>query len=616
MMKHLLKTMVALLAIAAATIGPARGQTTYNVTTARLAEGTEDAANWTLASGSTLTTGTNVLGGVEEGSTLTATYSGDRVVESVKAVKSTISLSTPLTMEALTAGTIVVSSPQEGMKYSINDGAKTTTGIESITVQAGDKVAFYGNGTSITSYNGTKFTGGSAQVMVYGNIMSLLDEDNFSTATTLPQTNNYGNMIFCALFQGNANLTDASGMLLPATTLTMNCYNSMFNNCGNLVTAPALPATTLASYCYSMMFSGCSSLEIAPVLPATTLSRSSYYQMFYNCSNLKSVTCLATSGINVNNSTMSWLEGAGPEDTKIFKADPNANWPEGVNGIPNGWTRMDGTPDSWTEGTVYNSGNIDLRTLQVGDILMEGVTMNTNTNSMDQMYLNMNRYAVNGTTAYWGLQNLSTLVVGEKGLFSDFGQTFTPITESGADGNAWVVTSIVDQSGFGSDWKEVYLSGISHSFPLTPNANHTVWTLAGTPEYDIELQVNYYPQYKLMQVPANWTVTADDQPINLHGDTATIIEGAQVLLTPEYPDRVKSVRLLSAFTVGDIAVYYLPGESWSQAIANHPVNTSLVINNGSVCKSANTAFILNYDFLPVSPDTPIDPTLSYQWLDD
>ena len=277
---------------------------------------------------------------------------------------------------------------------------------------------------------------------------------------------------------------------------------------------------------------------------------------------------------------------------------------------------MDGTPDSWTEGTVYNSGNIDLRTLQVGDILMEGVTMNTNTNSMDQMYLNMNRYAVNGTTAYWGLQNLSTLVVGEKGLFSDYGQTFTPITESGANGNAWVVTSIVDQSEFGSDWREVYLSGISHSLPLTPNANHTVWTLAGTPEYNIELQVNYYPLYKLMQVPANWTVTADDQPVNLHGDTATIIEGAQVLLTPEYPDRVKSVRLLSAFTVGDIAVYYLPGESWSQAIANHPVNTSLVINNGSVCKSANTAFILNYDFLPVSPDTPIDPTLSYQWLDD
>lgn len=64
-------------------------------------------------------------------------------------------LATPLTLEALTDGTIVVNDPRSGMQYTLNGGAKTTmSGTTNINVVAGDKVAFYGNGTSITSYNG------------------------------------------------------------------------------------------------------------------------------------------------------------------------------------------------------------------------------------------------------------------------------------------------------------------------------------------------------------------------------------------------------------------------------------------------------------------------------
>lgn len=36
------------------------------------------------------------------------------------------SLSTPLTIEATTDGTIIVTDPKEGMKYSLNDGVKNT----------------------------------------------------------------------------------------------------------------------------------------------------------------------------------------------------------------------------------------------------------------------------------------------------------------------------------------------------------------------------------------------------------------------------------------------------------------------------------------------------------
>ena len=55
--------------------------------TVRMAEGTEEAANWSIASGNAFVDGTQVLENVMSGSELTATYSGTRKVKSVKAVK-------------------------------------------------------------------------------------------------------------------------------------------------------------------------------------------------------------------------------------------------------------------------------------------------------------------------------------------------------------------------------------------------------------------------------------------------------------------------------------------------------------------------------------------------
>ena len=106
-------------------------------------------------------------------------------------------LATPLTLEAKTAGTIVVKNPQTGMKYSLNGGAKTAVTSDAITVAVGDKVQFYGSG--ITAYysedsdpsNDTEITGGTAECSIYGNIMSLLYETDFSTATALTATHTF-----------------------------------------------------------------------------------------------------------------------------------------------------------------------------------------------------------------------------------------------------------------------------------------------------------------------------------------------------------------------------------------------------------------------------------------
>ena len=202
---------------------------------------------------------------------------------------------TPLTLEAITAGTIVVNNPQAGMQYSLNGGAKQAVTTDAITVAIGDKVQFYGNGTSITAYysndytdNDTKITGGTAQVKVYGNIMSLVDETGYETATEL--TKDY---TFAYLFNGNAQLTDISDLQLPATTLAEACYYNMFNGCTGLTTVPEklLPATTLAKGCYQNMFWGCKGLTTVPekLLPATEMKPSCYASMFYQCTGLTTV---------------------------------------------------------------------------------------------------------------------------------------------------------------------------------------------------------------------------------------------------------------------------------------------------------------------------------------
>ena len=249
----------------------------------------------------------------------------------------TVTSQTPLTIEAITAGTVNVQYAPSGMKYSKNGEAmKSAQDYPSITVAVGDKVRFYGNGTSITNYNGTKISGGSAQVKAYGNIMSLVDETGYATATTLSSDN-----AFYGFFQNNSTLTDASGLLLPAMTLTKycynlmfqnctaltaapaelpattlfdRCYNGMFNGCTNLVTAPEIKASTLDVYCCNQMFYNCSNLETAPVLNATTLASNCYNQMFRSCSKLSSVTCLATD-ISANKCLSNWLYDAGTSAT-------------------------------------------------------------------------------------------------------------------------------------------------------------------------------------------------------------------------------------------------------------------------------------------------------------
>ena len=263
---------------------------TYSV---KMADGTKDAANWTISDGTTTKTGDEGLDAVAEGQSVTLKYNGRLKVKSVTATtdavptEEPVTLATPLTIEAITPGTIVVDMSDNlptGMQYSKNGGAKTAV-TTSIEVAAGDKVQFYGNGTSTQAYGNypevkIQGSGDGFQTKVYGNIMSLLDEEGFATKTELPNAE----YVFYELFWGNSTLIDASELLLPAATLAYACYRQMFEGCTNLTTAPKLPATTLAQSCYYSIFAGCTSLTNAYVKAAYTVEKGECIDMFYHCS--------------------------------------------------------------------------------------------------------------------------------------------------------------------------------------------------------------------------------------------------------------------------------------------------------------------------------------------
>ena len=265
------------------------GNITIASTVTRVTATKGDAASHSIGAGNRGTCGTVTIGG-------TVYWQDNAAVDNDAATylaQATIvypdPLATPLTIEAVTPGTIQVyidGTLSTGMKYS-KDGGTTKTLITQTTgipVAKGDKVQFYGNGTSTQAYGGNpqvsiQGTGDGFQTKVYGNIMSLLDETGFATKTDLPNAG----PAFSELFARNITLIDASELLLPATTLATACYYYMFYGCTSLTSAPKLPATTLATQCYTSMFYGCSSLTSAYVKAAYTEERYPCRNMFEGC---------------------------------------------------------------------------------------------------------------------------------------------------------------------------------------------------------------------------------------------------------------------------------------------------------------------------------------------
>jgi len=296
--------------------------------------------------------------------TITVTSNFDNTKKATCTVKVVDPLYSPLTLELKEAGdfTLVIRKFfGSNLYYSYNDGEReeiTTTSVLFENCSVGDTIALY---RTIVGTEPPITIRCSSDCYVYGNVMSLIDSENYATKTDVPEG------AFKDLFKDNGRITNHPDydLVLPATTLAPYCYHYMFSGCVGLKKAPELPATTLDDHCYSYMFSfctglteapelpvtalkaycyqsmfeGCTALKEAPALPAETLVDMCYDCMFYECSSLSSIICLATV-IPSEYCTSLWVYGT--NGTGTFFKNPNKNdWGSGNSGIPAGWTIVD-----------------------------------------------------------------------------------------------------------------------------------------------------------------------------------------------------------------------------------------------------------------------------------
>ena len=95
-------------------------------------------------------------------------------------------------------------------------------------------------------------------------------------------------------------------------------------------------------------------------------------------------------------------------------------------------------------------------------------------------------------------------------------------------------------------------------------AGDNQWTLGQTPDYDLELQVEYYEAHALKEIPAGWTVKVNDidKTAAIVGDSLMITETDSVTLIPAgNPRRVKSVTLAEEPTVTFTVKRAYPGNT-------------------------------------------------------
>lgn len=259
--------------------------------------------------------------------------------------------------EQTVAITQVGSAPAITMQYSYNGKTWDAWDLSALPFGGDTKVYVRGVGNvNFAGYNtrNTFTFGTNAYVYVSGIAEALLNGESevlqYSTAYTFKtlfqdqtalreadrlrfEVMRNSEACYESMFANCRNLLSAPE--LPATKLGYSPYRSMFSGCTSLVKAPSiLPATTVSSWVYAVMFKDCKSLVNAPELPLTTLTPNCYYNMFSGCTSLKTIRCRAK--VTAGDATNQWLYGVKTAGT--FYGHSEYGWSSGASGIPSGWT--------------------------------------------------------------------------------------------------------------------------------------------------------------------------------------------------------------------------------------------------------------------------------------
>ena len=245
----------------------------------------------------------------------------------------------PFTIEALEDGYVVFSyneavptSVAKYMEYS-KDNGETWTRVYNVDEEQVDmpiqmttheKAIVRGKNEALTIYDSDFFQSGyynsvfysDIHFNVYGNIMSLIDPENYADISSVEPYAFYG--LFSSqnayeedepfmpgpvsddrgvggmrgintrdINQDSCKVVNAGQLSLPATNLSSGCYADMFNNCSSLLVAPQiLPAKNCPAGAYNQMFANCRWLYSAPVISADTIGYSGCQSMFQGCASL------------------------------------------------------------------------------------------------------------------------------------------------------------------------------------------------------------------------------------------------------------------------------------------------------------------------------------------
>ena len=261
-------------------------------------------------------------------------------------------------------------------------------------------------------------------------------------------------------------------------------------------------------------------------------------------------------------------------------------------------------------------------------------------------------HTANGSSAYlanwgwWGYGWIATVTAAEgytitKCIFyddanrtaTDSEAPFVVETEEGDDKTPKVNgTPILAYTSKGIKKIEVYGYVTPTEWSLTPDETGKTWTLAKMPASNIELQVEYFAESNLflskdaLADKTNIAVKAGDLGVQFGDDgksANTVTEGTPMTVKFNGTKKLlgmkaakKAPTLLSIQIDGHVTatIYYFEGETWEQAIQNHPTeNSAWKIDNGNI--SANGANLFaGDDYEKVNPNSTIDPKANYHLM--
>lgn len=219
------------------------------------------------------------------------------------------------------AGILTITGGGGTLKYSLDGVDFTTydfTTHPTISVPAGGNCYMKGNKSTPTS-NFMQFSM-DVNHSIGGNIISILDETNYATTTSMP------NFALNSLFKNDTYLIDASQLnfgqatRISAVSTFQDCtslsgvpdfsnatslqINSCFSGCTSLVTPPDFSNVTQIEHLGSC-FSGCTSLLTPPDLSSVTvISNQGFSNTFAGCTSLTQPATV-TNLTNISNQGLS-----------------------------------------------------------------------------------------------------------------------------------------------------------------------------------------------------------------------------------------------------------------------------------------------------------------------